>query len=216
MKLLILDRDGVINEDSDDFIKSADEWIPIPGSLEAIARFNRAGYSVVVVTNQSGIARGLYDLDTLHNMHQKMDLLLDEIGWHVDAVLYCPHLPKDKCSCRKPLPGMLHDVAMRYQISLSKVAMVGDSLRDVQAAMAAGAKPILVRTGKGERTLENASIEELAGVPVYDSLADYADRSEDTRLNSIHRTISYSVFFFKKKKKKIKLQTFKKDNNNKK
>lgn len=176
MSLIILDRDGVINEDSDDFIKSAEEWLPIPGSLEAIALFNHAGYSVAVATNQSGIARGLYNLETLHEMHKKMSSMLDAIGGSVDAVFYCPHLPGRHCSCRKPKPGMLLDIAKRFDYeSLQGVYFVGDTYRDIEAARAAGAVPVLVRTGKGIRTLQVCTDEQLQDVQVFDDLLSVAN-----------------------------------------
>lgn len=176
MSLIILDRDGVINEDSDSFIKSAEEWLPIPGSLDAIAMFNHAGYHVAVATNQSGIGRGLYGLETLHDMHKKMAAMLDAIGGSVDAVFYCPHLPAKHCSCRKPKPGMLLDIAKRFKYeSLQGIYFVGDTYRDVEAARAAGATPVLVRTGKGVRTLQVCTDEQLDGVLVFDNLLSVAN-----------------------------------------
>lgn len=173
MALVILDRDGVINEDSDAYIKSIDEWIPIPGSLQAIARLNRAGFSVVVVTNQSGIARGLFSLDTLASIHQFMIDCVAAEGGVIDAVFFCPHGPQDHCTCRKPLPGLLHEVAKRFGVSLERVPAIGDSLRDLQAARAVGARPILVRTGKGERTIAKGT--GLDGVEIYSNLAAAAN-----------------------------------------
>lgn len=175
MKLIILDRDGVINQDSDDYIKTVDEWQPIPGSLQAMGRLSQAGYTLVVATNQSGIARGYYELETLHAMHKKMDEMLEQYGGKVDAVFYCPHGPKDNCRCRKPEPGLFYDIASRYQMALANVLAIGDSLRDVQAAREAGAMPILVKTGKGEHSLQVASNDELKDVPVYENLAEVAD-----------------------------------------
>ena len=169
MKLIILDRDGVINQDSDDYIKSPDEFIPLPGSLEAIARLNQAGYRVAVATNQSGVARGLFDLDTLGRIHAKLGQGLATVGGHIDAIAFCPHGPDDGCDCRKPKPGLLNELADRLGISLEGVPVVGDSLRDLRAAHEVGAQPILVRTGKGERTL--AASEGLDGIPVYADLA---------------------------------------------
>ncbi|MEK7991007.1 MAG: D-glycero-beta-D-manno-heptose 1,7-bisphosphate 7-phosphatase [Thiotrichaceae bacterium] len=173
MKLIILDRDGVINYDSDEYIKSPDEWHPIVGSLEAIARLNQADYRVIIVSNQSGVARGLFDLNTLHEIHAKMHRSLAEVGANVEAIFFCPHVNEDECNCRKPRPGMFHQIANRLGISLSNVAAVGDSLRDLQAAIAAGAKPILVLTGKGRRTLQDLA--EFGDVPVYDDLASVVD-----------------------------------------
>ena len=170
MKLIILDRDGVINQDSDAYIKTVDEWLPIPGSLEAMGKLCQAGYTLVVATNQSGIARGYFDLPILHAMHAKMGKFLEQYGGQVDAVFFCPHGPDDNCECRKPRDGLLRDIGMRYQINLTGIPVIGDSLRDIQSAQSVGAKPILVRTGKGERTLIKHGAE-LANVPVYKDLA---------------------------------------------
>lgn len=152
MKLVILDRDGVINFDSAQFIKSPDEWKPIPGSLAAIARLNQAGYRVVVATNQSGIGRGLFDMDTLNAIHDKMLKALAQVGGRIDAIFFCPHTQADDCACRKPRPGMLKDIATRFNADLTGTPIVGDALRDLQAAVAVGAQPILVLTGKGQKT----------------------------------------------------------------
>ena len=168
MQLIILDRDGVINEDSDEFIKSPQEWTPIRGSLEAIARLHRAGWRVVVATNQSGIARQLFDLDTLARIHETMHRRVIETGGLIDAVFFCPHGPDDRCACRKPLPGMFHDIAGRLRIDLQGVPAIGDSLRDIQAADAAGATPILVKTGKGFGTVSSPELD--PGVAVFDDL----------------------------------------------
>ncbi|WP_414039962.1 D-glycero-beta-D-manno-heptose 1,7-bisphosphate 7-phosphatase [Acidithiobacillus sp. M4-SHS-6] len=165
---VILDRDGVINEDSNTFIRSPAEWRPIPGSLEAIARLNRAGFQVVVATNQSGVGRGLFDIRTLTAIHQRMRQELAVFGGRIEAIFFCPHLPDAGCPCRKPLPGMFHEIAERLQISLSNVPAIGDSLRDLQAAHDAGAKPILVLTGKGQNARRQA---ELAGYPIFADLA---------------------------------------------
>lgn len=169
MKLIILDRDGVINQDSDEYVKSVDEFIPLPGSLEAIARLSQAGYRVAVATNQSGIARGLYDVATLNAMHDKLRRLLAAVGGEIEMITFCPHGPDDNCDCRKPAPGMYREIAKRMDISLESVPVIGDSLRDLQAAQTVGASPILVRTGKGVRTL--AKGEGLDGISVYDDLA---------------------------------------------
>jgi len=165
MSLIILDRDGVINEDSDDFIKSPDEWKPLPGSMEAIAQLKNAGWQIVVATNQSGIARKLFDLDTLHVIHDKMHRLAHEYGGGIDAIFFCPHGPKDGCDCRKPLPGLFTQISQRLNVSLENVPCIGDSLRDIQAAQTAGAQPVLVRTGKGTKTLYAA--QGIEDVPVY-------------------------------------------------
>ena len=175
MKLIILDRDGVINEDSDEYIKSPEEFIPLPGSLEAIARLKQAGYTVAVATNQSGIARGYYDETILAAMHEKLARLLDVKGGGIDFIAYCPHGPNDNCSCRKPLPGLLYEIGTHFKIDLTNVPMIGDSLRDIQAARTVGGYPILVKTGKGERTLATTPSEELDEVPVYSNLAAAVD-----------------------------------------
>ena len=172
-KLVILDRDGVINQDSDEYIKSPDEWQAIPGSIEAIARLNQAGYRVVIASNQSGLTRGLFTLDDLHQIHEKMHKLLFEAGGRIEAIFFCPHDEKKNCSCRKPLPGLFNSIAKRLGIALVNVLAVGDSLRDLQAASAAGATPILVLTGKGRRTLMN--MKGFEEVPVYDNLAALVD-----------------------------------------
>lgn len=152
MKLVILDRDGVINYDSAQFIKSPGEWKPIPGSLEAIARLNQAGYRVVVATNQSGIGRGLFDMDALNAIHGKMHRAAQSVGARVDAVFFCPHTADAKCDCRKPKPGMFARIGDCYNVDLAGTPSVGDSLRDLQAAVAVGGHPLLVLTGKGEKT----------------------------------------------------------------
>lgn len=168
-KLIILDRDGVINEDSDEYIKSPQEWVPIPGSLEAITRLNKANYCVVVATNQSGIARGYFDLNTLNAMHKKMNDLLAQLGGQVDGVFFCPHGPKDGCDCRKPNTGLFRQIAKRVDKTLTGVPAIGDSLRDLQAAQRAGAKPYLVLTGKGRRLLASNQLPK--DIPVFDDLA---------------------------------------------
>jgi len=156
-KLIVLDRDGVINRDSDQFIKTPDEWRPIPGSLEAVARLNHAGFRVVIATNQSGIGRGLFDMAMLNAIHEKMHKALALVGGRIDAVFYCPHTADSLCECRKPKPGMLREIGVRYGIEMSGVACIGDSVRDLQAAEAVGAQPMLVLTGKGERTLREGN-----------------------------------------------------------
>lgn len=169
MPLVILDRDGVINEDSDAYIKSPAEWVPIPGSLEAIARLNHAGYRVVVATNQSGVARGLFGMAELNAIHQKLHALLARLGGQLDGIYFCPHGPDDDCPCRKPRPGLLREIAARHGLDLGGVPAIGDSLRDVEAARAVGASPILVRTGKG--LLAERQLPPDWGVPVFDDLA---------------------------------------------
>ncbi len=150
-RLIILDRDGVINEDSDAYIKSPDEWLPIPESLEAISKLNQAGYHIVIATNQSGVGRGLYDMDTLNAIHEKMNRKLHKLGGSVDAIFFCPHTDADQCDCRKPKSGMMKQIADRYGISLKGVPIVGDSVRDLIAGVNLGADPHLVLTGKGEK-----------------------------------------------------------------
>jgi len=175
MKLLILDRDGVINADSEQYIKTPEEWQPLPNSLEAIARLCRNDYKIVVTTNQSGIARGLFDMSTLNKINNRMLAQVRQKGGDIAAVLFCPHGPGDGCDCRKPRPGMFSELAARMKISLLGVPAVGDSLRDLEAARAVRAFPVLVRTGKGEQTLINRDREWLAQVPVFDDLAHFAD-----------------------------------------
>ncbi|MCF6281112.1 MAG: D-glycero-beta-D-manno-heptose 1,7-bisphosphate 7-phosphatase [Candidatus Polarisedimenticolaceae bacterium] len=174
MKLIILDRDGVINEDSDDYIKSPDEWIAIPGSLEAIARLNRAGVKVAVATNQSGIARKYFSINILELIHDKMTRSLAHVDGHIDTIVFCPHGPDDGCECRKPKAGMLQQIADHFGCDLNGVYVIGDSLRDIQAAQTAGAEGILVRTGKGLRTLA-AKPSELDNLAIFDDLSQAVD-----------------------------------------
>lgn len=169
MKLIILDRDGVINHDSDQFIKSPDEWRLISGSLAAIATLTQWGYRVIVATNQSGIGRGLFDMDTLNSIHDKMVKAVAQEGGRIDAVFFCPHTNGDQCTCRKPQPGMLKEIAARYNTDLAGVPVVGDSLRDLQAAVAVGAQPVLVLTGKGKQTANDPELP--ADTPIYPDLA---------------------------------------------
>ncbi len=170
-RYVILDRDGTINVDSDSFIKSPEEWLPLAGSLEAIALLNRHGYKVVVISNQSGIARGLFDLAALEAIHAKMHELVDLVGGSIEAIYFCPHGPNDSCDCRKPKDGLFRRFAGATNADLSRTYAIGDSLRDIQAAESAGAKPILVRTGKGEKTaIDNPQL----NVPIFDNLYDAA------------------------------------------
>ena len=159
-KLVILDRDGVINFDSAQFIKSPEEWKAIPGSLEAIARLSQNGYRVVVATNQSGVGRGLFDMDTLNRIHKKMHKEATALGGQIDAIFYCPHAADSKCECRKPRPGMFKRISETLNIDLRGVPTVGDSLRDLQAGAAAGCRPLLVLTGKGEKTQAEGNLPE--------------------------------------------------------
>lgn len=175
MKIIILDRDGVINQDSDNFIKTVDEFIPLPGSVKAIAKLKHAGYQVYIATNQSGIFRGYYDVTTLNKMHDKLDSLLKEHNVKIDGIEFCPHGPDDNCDCRKPKAGMYINIAKHAGLSdYSKIIVVGDSLRDLQAAQAINAKPHLVRTGKGERTINKG--DGLKGIPIYNDLADFVNQ----------------------------------------
>lgn len=176
MHLVILDRDGVINEDSPDYIKSPEEWIPIPGSLEAIARLCRAEYRIVIITNQSGIGRGLFTIDTLNRIHTRMLEHIRQKGGEIDAIMICPHTPEDSCDCRKPKPGMFLELAQRLKINLNGVPAVGDSLRDLEAAQAANASPVLVRTGNGLHSQEIRSRRgEMKSIPVFDDLACFVN-----------------------------------------
>jgi len=172
MKVVILDRDGTINHDSDDYIKSPAEWTPIPGSLEAIARLIQADYRVVVATNQSGIGRGLFDTQALFAIHDKLQRALGQVGGRIDAFFFCPHKADDNCRCRKPQPGMLLEVARRFNVSLEDVFMVGDSRKDMEAAAAAGARPVLVLTGNGAKTEKEGKLPR--GTAVYPDLAAFA------------------------------------------
>ena len=169
MKLVILDRDGVINYDSDAYIKNPDEWKPIPGSLEAVVRLNQAGYRVVLATNQSGIGRGLFDMATLNAIHDKMHRALGAVGGRVDGIFFCPHAQEAGCNCRKPKTGMLEEIARRFNTSLEGVPFIGDSQRDLQAAASVGAQPVLVLTGKGRKTRKDGDLPE--GTTVHADLA---------------------------------------------
>jgi D-glycero-D-manno-heptose 1,7-bisphosphate phosphatase len=173
VKLAILDRDGVINYDSDDFIKKPDEWIALPGSLEAIARLSRANWRVVIASNQSGIARGLFSMGMLNAIHAKLRRELAGLGGNIDAIFVCPHGPDGHCTCRKPGPGMFLDIARRYDIDLKNVPAVGDSLRDLQAAAATGCAPWLVLTGKGRHALDQGGLP--PGTQVKRDLAEVVD-----------------------------------------
>jgi D-glycero-D-manno-heptose 1,7-bisphosphate phosphatase len=154
-RVIVLDRDGVINHDSDQFIKAPDEWRPIPGSLEAVARLNHAGFRVVVATNQSGVGRGLLDIATLNAIHERMHKALAQVGGRIDAIFYCPHTADSQCECRKPKPGMLEEIGRRFNVDMTGIPCIGDSPRDLAAAQAVGAQPMLVLTGKGEKTLRD-------------------------------------------------------------
>ena len=176
MKLVILDRDGTINADSDDFVKTPDEWEPLPGSLEAIARLNHAGWHVVIASNQSGLGRGLFDVAALNAMHAKMHKLLAAAGGRVDAVFYCPHSPEESCTCRKPLPGLFEQIGARFGVPLRDVPSAGDSLRDLQAGAAAGCEPHLVLTGKSFQYRAGGRPENLPpGTLVHQDLSAFVD-----------------------------------------
>lgn len=172
MKLLILDRDGVINYDSDAYIKSLAEWIPLPGAVEAIARLSKAGWTVAVATNQSGLARGYYDPTTLDAMHNRLRQLVAEQGGQLGLIVHCPHGPDDGCNCRKPKPGLLQQIAAHYRVALTGLWFVGDSAGDLEAAQAVDCQPVLVKTGKGERTLAKPLP---SGTLVFDDLAAVAE-----------------------------------------
>lgn len=172
MKLVILDRDGTINLDSEDYIKSPAEWTPIKGSLEAIARLIQADYRVAVATNQSGIGRGLFDTQALFAIHDKLQRALGQVGGRIDAFFFCPHKADDNCRCRKPQPGMLLEVARRFNVAIEDVSMVGDSRKDVEAAAAAGARPVLVLTGNGAKTQAEGNLPR--GTTVHADLAAFA------------------------------------------
>ncbi len=173
MKLIILDRDGVINFGSDKTIKSPDEWKPIPGSLEAVARLNQNGYRVVIASNQSGVGRGLFDMAALNAIHTKMHKALAQFGGRIDAVFYCPHPADSQCDCRKPEAGLFRQIAERFHADLKGVPAIGDSLRDLQAAAAAGCQPMLVETGKGKKTLDAGGLPE--GTLIFSNLAEAVD-----------------------------------------
>ncbi len=175
MKLIILDRDGVLNQDSDAYVKSVDEWLPIPNSLEAVGKLCQAGFTVAVATNQSGLARGYFTTADLDAMHSKMERLAAQQNGHFSYIAYCPHGPDDGCDCRKPLPGLIHQIEQGLNCSAKNAWMVGDSIRDLEAGVKAGCMPALVRTGKGatsEEKLDNAG---LADTPVFDDLNEFVD-----------------------------------------
>jgi D-glycero-D-manno-heptose 1,7-bisphosphate phosphatase len=174
--LVILDRDGTVNHDSDDYIKSADEWVALPGAIDAIAKLNHAGWRVVIASNQSGLGRGLFDVATLNQMHDKMNKALAKAGGRVDAIFYCPHTPDEHCQCRKPLPGLFEQIGERFGVDLKEVHAVGDSLRDAQAASASGCIPHLVLTGKGEQFVDQALPDTFPShTRIHTDLAAFAD-----------------------------------------
>jgi len=177
VSLLILDRDGVINEDSDDYIRTLEEWIPIPGSIEAIADLSRAGFQIAIATNQSGLSRGFFTLDTMEEIHASLCQLVEEEGGRIAGIFYCPHLPGEGCTCRKPATGLLQAIEAELGESAVGAYFIGDSLKDLQAAQAYGCLPVLVTTGKGADTLDilasgNADLTQLKGTPVYANLLE--------------------------------------------
>lgn len=180
MPLLILDRDGVINEDSDEYIRNVQQWLPIPGSIEAIAKLSQAGFTIAVATNQSGLARGYFSLDDMAEIHRKMHRLVEARGGKIAGVFYCPHLPEYGCDCRKPATGLLQTIEHDLNVSAVGAHFVGDSLKDLQAAQRYGCRPVLVETGKGRQTLaglrgSNPEIKDPESIPVYADLADAGD-----------------------------------------
>jgi D-glycero-D-manno-heptose 1,7-bisphosphate phosphatase len=179
-KLVILDRDGVINYDSDEYVKTVDEWIPLPGSIKALGKLTKAGYKIAIATNQSGIARQYFSVETLNDMHKKMMSLATAEGAKIDYIAYCPHGPDDQCDCRKPLPGLIHQIESALNVSAIGCFIVGDSLRDLQAGQAAGLKAALVLTGKGQKTFDKAL--GLDNVSVFNDLNAFTDQliSQDT------------------------------------
>ena len=174
MTFIILDRDGVINYDSDEFIKSPAEWHAIPGSLKAIAKLTQAGYIVTIASNQSGVGRGYFSLETLAVINQKMITAIEKHGGHISALVFCPHSPDANCDCRKPKPGLLQQIAKKLNLPLTEALVIGDSLRDIEAGLAVNAKTALVLTGKGEKTLSKHA-QELVNIPVYKDLADVVE-----------------------------------------
>jgi D-glycero-D-manno-heptose 1,7-bisphosphate phosphatase len=177
-RLIVMDRDGTLNEDRDDFVKSPEEWVPLPGAMEAVARLNQAGWHVVLATNQSGLGRGLFDMATLNAIHLKMNRTLAQHGGRVDAVFFCPHAPDDGCRCRKPLPGLFEEIGLRYGVDMRQVPVVGDALRDLQAGAAAGCPTHLVQTGKSaalDAEGRAAVLDAVPGTVVHANLSAFAD-----------------------------------------
>tara|TARA_Y100000817_G_scaffold2718_1_gene2331 strand:+ start:1350 stop:1886 length:537 start_codon:yes stop_codon:yes gene_type:complete len=172
VKLIILDRDGVINEDSDDYIKSPDEWIPIAGSLEALGKLSQNGFKVIIITNQSGIGRKIFSIEMLNAIHKKMSINLAQYGGVIDGIFFCPCAPEENCNCRKPKSGLYNEVSDRLQISLENVFCVGDKITDIQAAQNARAKPILVKTGKENDDSGNIP----KNIPIYDDLLSFVNK----------------------------------------
>jgi D-glycero-D-manno-heptose 1,7-bisphosphate phosphatase len=178
VKLVILGRDGILNEFRDDHVKAPDEWFPVPGALEAVSRMNHAGWHVVLATNQSGIGRGMIDMASVNAVHAHLNKQLMAVGGRIDAVFFCPHTPEDRCDCRKPLPGLVRDIGKRYGIDLKQVPMVGDTLRDLQAAHAAGCEPHLILSGRAAllgQALVQAMVDQVPGTRVHADLAEFAE-----------------------------------------
>ena len=174
MKLIILDRDGVINKDRENYVKSVDEWEPLPQSIEAIALLSQSGYQIAIATNQSGLSRKLYSMHTMNEIHQKLHRLVNLQGGKISGIWFCPHTDADRCLCRKPKPGMIEDILSRFDItSASDVIMVGDSLRDLEAIAAVGGKPFLVKTGNGKKTLATGDLP--SGTQIFDDLFAVAE-----------------------------------------
>ena len=168
--LVILDRDGVINEDSAEYIKSVDEWLPIPGAITAIADLSRAGFRVAVATNQSGLARGYFDELTLALMHEKLHALVEAEGGQIDGIFLCPHGPDEGCACRKPATGMLEQMEHEFASPVAGAWFIGDSLKDLDCALAKGCQPALVLTGKGQQTLASLNATRRSTTPVFPDL----------------------------------------------
>lgn len=177
MSLIVLDRDGVINQQTDEYITDVDNWLPIPGSIEAMAQLSQAGYQLAIATNQDGLALGLFDLDDLEAIHAKLRALVEDAGGEIAAIFYCPHSAEDYCRCRKPKTGLLDAIEAEFDTSLHGCYLVGDRLKDLQAAQAKGCKPVLVKTGKGAQTLQKMLSEpdaRLTDTAIFDDLAQFA------------------------------------------
>ena len=186
MKLIILDRDGVINHDSDQFVKNTDEWQPIAGSIEAIARLSKAGFTVTIATNQSGLGRGLFRLSDLEAMHNKMQNLVEEAGGYIDGIVYCPHHPSENCNCRKPKAGLIDAIEAQFHHLAAGAYTIGDSLRDLEAGLKKQCLPVLVKTGKGKKTLQqikNQRVAALQTLPIYNNLAEAVDAIIQQRIS---------------------------------
>lgn len=192
MQLIILDRDGVINQDSDAFVKNADEWVPIEGSIDAIARLSKAGFTIAVATNQSGLGRGLFNLRDLEAMHEKMNGLVHDAGGEISAVFYCPHHPDENCQCRKPKAGLIDAIESELACEARGAYLIGDSLRDLEAGISKGCQAILVKTGKGEKTwqtIEHENNPNYSNILVYPDLASAAD----TLIHSLNKQVKATL-----------------------